>query len=192
MYHGNHEDNQMGRKRHSKAAILLLSLLLIAAIGVTGTMAILAVKTGQVKNTFTPAKITSEVTEEFNGSIKRNVNATNTGTADAYLRVKLVTYRVNDSGQRIGGTADIPSFTLGTNWVKYGEYYYYTLPVAPNEQPATDLIGDSGIELKAYTDADGGKQVIEVMAEAIQSGPATAAGEAWGVSISQNYVTKYQ
>ena len=192
MHHGNHEDNQMGRKHHSKAAILLLSLLLIAAIAVTGTMAILAVKTGQVKNTFTPATITSKVTEDFNGSIKRNVNATNTGTADAYLRVKLVTYRVNEAGRRIGGAAEIPNFTLGESWVKYGDCYYYTLPVAPNWQPAADLIGEDGIRLATYTDADGGKQVIEVMAEAIQSGPATAAGEAWGVSISPNNVTQYK
>lgn len=44
----------------------------------------------------------------------------------------------------------------------------------------------------SYDDADGGKQVIEVMAEAIQSGPADAVGKSWGVSISKGSVTAYE
>ena len=51
------------------------------------------------------------------------------------------------------------------------------------------------IELEDYgtdlSDPDGGKQVIEVMAEAIQSEPVQAVGEAWGVSISPDKVTAY-
>ena len=113
----------------------------------------------------------------------------NTGTIDAFIRVKLVTYRTNDQGQHIGGTASLPNFTLGKGWVKYGDYYYYTLPVAPKEKPEADLI--SSITLESYTDVDGGHQAIDVMAEAIQSEPARAVGQAWGVSISQGSVTAY-
>lgn len=131
------------------------------------------------------------MTESFNGTTKSNVNVKNTGDTEAYIRVKLVTYRVNDEGQHIGGTATIPSFTPGTNWVAYGDYYYYTLPVAPDDEPAADLI-DSITLTGSYVDADGGKQVIEVMAEAIQSGPANAVGNSWGVSISEGSVTAYQ
>ena len=36
----------------------------------------------------------------------------------------------------------------------------------------------------SYTDADGGKQVIEVMAEAIQSVPEDAVKAAWGAGFS--------
>ena len=43
----------------------------------------------------------------------------------------------------------------------------------------------------SYSDADGGHQAIDVMAEAIQSVPAKAVGEAWGVSISKGSVTAY-
>ena len=94
-------------------------------------------------------------------------------------------------GQRIGGTATILPFTPGTGWVKYGDFYYYTLPVAPNAAPETALIGTKGIELVQYTDADGGKQVIEVMAEAIQSQPERAVGQAWGVTITEGKVEPY-
>ena len=154
-------------------------------------MAYLVTKTPDVKNSFTPSKVTCEVTEEFNGTAKSNVNVTNTGDTEAYIRVKLVTYRVNDKGQHIGGTATIPDFNPGTNWVPYGGYYYYTLPVAHDKTPEQPLIGTSGITLLTYNDADGGKQVIEVMAEAIQSGPANAVGDSWGVSISEGKVEAY-
>lgn len=61
----------------------------------------------------------------------------------------------------------------------------------PGESPATPLIGEDGIELSSYTDADGGKQVIEVMAEAIQSSPAEAVGESWNVTITRGNVSAY-
>lgn len=114
----------------------------------------------------------------------------NTGDIDAYIRVKLVTYRTNKQGQHIGGTATLPNFTLGANWVKFGDYYYYMLPVAAGKMPATNLT-DSMTLTAEYTDADGGHQSIDVMAEAIQSVPAKAVGEAWGVTISEGRVTAY-
>ena len=194
MRHGKYEAKHVQSKRKrriNKTGTLLLSLLLVVTMAVGGTVAYLVTKTPDVKNSFTPTKVTCEVTEEFNGTAKSNVNVTNTGDTEAYIRVKLVTYRVNDKGQHIGGTATIPDFNPGTNWVPYGGYYYYTLPVAHDKTPEQPLIGTSGITLLTYNDADGGKQVIEVMAEAIQSGPANAVGDSWGVSISEGKVEAY-
>ena len=183
MYHGKYKAQhlQHRRKRRSKkTGMLFLSLLLVATMVVGGTLAYLFTNTEPVENIFTPSYVSCSVTEEFNGTIKSNVNVTNTGNIDAYIRVKLVTYRVNDKEQHIGGTASLPTFKLGENWVLYDGYYYYTLPVAPRESPKTNLT-DSMTLIGSYTDADGGKQVIEVMAEAIQSTPAKAVTEAWGV-----------
>ena len=173
--------------KNTRAITLLIALLLFSALAVGGTVAWLTANTGNVANTFTPSNVACSVTENFDGTTKRNVNVKNTGDTEAYIRVKLVTYRVNDDGQHIGGTATIPTFTPGKGWVKYGEYYYYTKPVAANGgTPANPLIGEPGIALKAYDDADGGKQVVEVMAEAIQSKPANAVNEAWGVTVGQD------
>ena len=191
MYHGKYEAQhlQHRRKRRSKkTGTLFLSLLLVATMVVGGTLAYLFTNTEPVENIFTPSYVSCSVTEEFNGTIKRNVNVTNTGNIDAYIRVKLVTYRVNDKEQHIGGTAEIPDFKPGAGWVKNGDYYYYTKPVAPDEQPETSLI-DSITLTGSYDDADdadGGKQVIEVMAEAIQANGVADDGtkavvEAWGV-----------
>lgn len=189
MYQGKHFAPNATRKPQKgvgKVGALLLSLLLIAVFAVGGTVAYLVTRTTPVQNTFTPAQVSCAVTENFDGTVKKNVNVQNTSDTSVYIRVKLVTYRVNDIEQHIGGTAAIPDFTPGTNWVKNGGYYYYTKPVSAGESPADPLIGDGDnkITLKTYDDADGGKQVIEVMAEAIQSSPASAVTEAWGTDAA--------
>ena len=184
----------MARRKYPsprKPGALLLTLVLLALALTGATLAYLITHTDPVPNRFTPAHVSCNVTEDFDGTTKKNVNVTNTGDIDAYLRVKLVTYRVNDDGQHIGGTAAIPAFTPGDGWVAYGDYYYYTYPVASGQQPKTPLI-DSLTLTGSYNDADGGKQALEIMAEAIQSAPEEAAGQAWGVTITPGRVAQYQ
>lgn len=193
MYQGRFENATPERKPRrgtKRLSTLLLSVILVVTIAVGGTVAYLVTQDAPITNTFTPSHVNCEVTEDFNGTVKSNVNVTNIGDTDAYIRVKLVTYRVNGANQHIGGTATIPPFDPGTNWFEYGGYYYYTLPVKPGEHPTSNLISSITLE-DSYPDADGGKQVIEVMAEAIQSAPAKAVGESWRVSIAQGRVTAY-
>lgn len=179
-------------KGRGRLAMMVLSIVLLLGVAIGGTIAWLSTKTTPVTNTFTPAKVTCKVEENFdeNTGVKTNVNVKNNGNIAVYIRVKLVTYRTNDAGQHIGGTADLPEFTRGKDWVKHGEYYYYTLPVAPDEKPVANLAEKMTLQ-KFYNDADGGKQALDVMAEAIQSEPEKAVGEAWGVRISQGSVTDY-
>ena len=188
MYHGKYEARHLQRRRKrrsKKTGMLFLSLLLVIGMVVGGTVAWLSTKSAPITNTFLPSHVSCSVTEEFNGTTKSNVNVINTGDIDAYIRVKLVTYRVNNEGDHIGGTAKIPPFDPGAGWVKNGDYYYYTKPVAPGANPAAALINSIDL-IGSYTDADGGKQVIEVMAEAIQANGVAddstkAVVKAWGV-----------
>lgn len=186
MYHGKYEARHLQRRhkrRSKKTGMLFLSLLLVIGMVVGGTVAWLSTKSAPITNTFLPSKVACEVTESFNGTVKSNVNVKNTGDTQAFIRVKLVSYRTNDQGQHIGGAAEIPPFTPGNGWVENGDYYYYTQPVAPGTKPADALI--SSIDLiGSYTDADGGKQAIDVMAEAIQSVPENAVKAAWGKGFS--------
>lgn len=177
-------------RRRGRATAMLLATVMLFALAVGGTIAWLTDKDRPLVNTFDPSKVTCEVQEKFDGKVKSDVNVKNTGDIDAFIRVKLVTYRTNDAGQHIGGTAALPQFTLGANWIEYNGYYYYTLPVAPGDKPATKLT-DSMTLTESYDDADGGHQSIDVMAEAIQSVPAEAVGQAWGVSIAPGSVTAY-
>lgn len=182
-------DKNAARGGMNRSLVLVVSMVALLLVVAGGTLAWLTAQ-DSVSNTFTPAHVSCVVTENFDGTVKKNVNVTNTSDIDAFIRVKLVTYRVKDNGDRIGGTATIPDFTPGANWVKYGDFYYYTKPVAPQQQPKEALIGSITLE-RSYGDADGGKQVIEVMAEAIQSQPERAVGQAWGVTITEGKVEPY-
>ena len=182
------QHSQNEKKRNlNKLQLLILSLLVVTTVTVGGTVAYLTTKTEPVTNTFTPSKVTGEVTEDFSGTVKKDIKVQNKGDIAVYVRVKLVTYRVNEDKQHIGGNATIPGFTLGTNWVEHNGYYYYTVPVDPGKN--TSSLNSTDITLQKYDDADGGKQVIEVMAEMIQSVPDTAVEDAWGVKIAPNSVT---
>lgn len=178
-------------KGRGRLAMMVLSIVLLLGVAIGGTIAWLSTKTTPVTNTFTPARVTCEVEEKFDNTtgVKTNVNVKNAGNIAVYIRVKLVTYRTNNAGQHIGGTAELPKFTPGENWVeKKDGYYYYTLPVEPNAQPQTNLADSMTLEM-SYGDADGGKQALDVMAEAIQSAPEKAVADAWGVKIAPGSVT---
>lgn len=178
------------KNRTASARMLVLAMALVLVLGCTiaGSLMFLVDKTDDVKNTFTAANVSTEITEGFDNVTKKNVNITNKGDIPVYVRVNLVTYRVNESGDRIGGTADIPEFTPGEGWFKGKDgFYYYAGKVQAGKAPKVPLIGETGIDLVQYTDADGGKQVIEVMGEAIQAEPADAVNDAWpAVEVDSN------
>ena len=187
-----HAGKRTSKRSGSRLAAMTVATVLLLALTIGGTVAWLTSKTNDITNTFTPSKVMCAVSEIFDEDtgVKSNVNVTNVGDTDAFIRVKLVTYRTNAEGKHIGGVAEVPTFDPGAGWVKYGDYYYYTKPVAPGAKPEKDLI--KSIQLASgYSDADGGYQAMDVMAEAIQSQPAEAVGEAWGVSIAPGSVTQY-
>ena len=192
MYRGRYEGKhrKAAAPAHGKAlrtgrlTTMVIATVLLLALAIGGTVAWLTANTGNVANTFTPSHVTCEVNESFDGETKSNVNVTNTSDIYAYIRVKLVTYRVNANGDHIGGTATIPTFEPGVGWKLYNGYYYYTSPVEPGKTTA-NLI--NSIELTgSYNDADGGRQAIEVMAEAIQSQPKDAVESSWNVTVGQD------
>lgn len=184
----NRSNQPAGRSRRRRVmrnrAILVIAVAaLVCALGAAGAVAFLIDTTKPVKNTFDPSKVTCEVEETFDGTTKTNVQIKNTGDIPAYIRVALVTYFVDGEGNVDGSrTATIPDFKMGAGWVKHGDYYYFTKPVAAGELTDTALIDSITLE---------NGQVVEVIASAIQSEPAKAVGEAWGVTIAENSVTAY-
>lgn len=194
MYKGKYEDKHREEAaapanektlRTGRVMAIVMATVLLLALAIGGTVAWLSTQDTPITNTFTPSQVACKVQEEFNGTVKSNVNVKNTGDTKAFIRVKLVTYRTNDAGDHIGGIAEIPGFTPGAGWVKHGDYYYYTKPVAPDQAPENALIDRIPLN-ESYEDADGGHQSIDVMAEAIQSVPDAAVKEAWALSIDTN------
>ncbi len=186
MENRSNQPSKKSRRRRvmrNRAILLIASAALVCALAAAGAVAFLIDDTEAVKNEFTPSEVTCAVEESFDGTTKTNVQIKNTGDIPAYIRVALVTYCVDGNGNVDGTkTAAIPAFTMGAGWVKSGEYYYFTKPVAAGALTDTALIDSITLE---------NGQVVEVIASAIQSEPAKAVGEAWDVTIAENSVTAY-
>lgn len=175
----------MVNKAKNKPKLLILSLIAILLVGGIGAvLAFIFTSTPSIENVFTPSKVTIEIEEEFDGDVKENIAVTNKGDTEIYVRVKLISYRVKDD-KRIGGKADIPNFTPQNGWFEKDGYYYYPLPLSPDGE-AKVLIKE--LVLKDYTgvDADGGKQVIEVHGEGIQSLPTSVVEGKWNVTVDSD------
>lgn len=185
MYKGKYSRER--RRRPALWAALALALVLTLTAG--GTLAYLVSNTGAVTNTFTPANTKIEIDEPgWNGTTKSSILVKNTGDINVYVRVMLVASYQNADGVVCGThTAAEPTFTLGTDWVKIGDYYYYKKAV-PAEQSTGNLLGTS-ITLTKDPDHDDYVMHIDVLAQAIQAEPDSAIQDAWGVTIANGTVT---
>lgn len=191
MKKGKYESAVVRKRKHSKLPVVLVSLILVLGLVVGSTFAYMHDESDKKTNTFQFVEVSCEVEEVFDGQQKTSIKVQNTGDTDAFIRVKLVSYRVNEAGDRIGGTATVPAFTLASGWFQKDGYYYYNTAVEAGAF-TPEMLG-SPITLVEYDDADGGKQVIEVMAEAIQAGGPegedAAAALSWGVTVSGDKIS---
>lgn len=187
MYHGAHIKNDRpgknGRHRVNKAACLLLAIVLVIGAAVGTTIAFLVADTEPVKNQFEYAKVSCAVQENFDGVTKKDVRIQNTGTTDAFIRATYVVNWVDGDGNIAASVPEGYSYTLtenpGGNWTKIGEYFYYLTPVAPG-----DVTPGSLLECKVTYPANPEYTLsVEILATAIQSSPASAVTEAWGVEV---------
>lgn len=171
--------------RLNRAAVLIMAVLLLLGAAVGSTVAFLTTKTDPVTNTFTYAKVSCEVTEEFTNNKKENVQVKNTGTTDAYIRATYVVNWLDAQGNIAATVPEGYSYSLtenpGNSWTK-GEdgFFYYTSPVAPDSSTQGSLLTCTVTSPKnpEYTLS------VEILAEAIQSTPDKAVQEAWGVTVN--------
>ena len=181
-----------GRRLGFGRQVLLLAALAVIAMGVVGgTVAYLVTKTGSVVNTFEPGYVSCRINEkgpdgkkDFENNVdteKKNVTVTNTGNVDAFIRAAIiVTWK--DSAGNIAATVPVKdtdySMELNeTNWKKQGDYYYYNSSV--ESMGTTENLIKSCTVLNPNGDYN---LSVEILADAIQSTPATAVIEAWGVN----------
>lgn len=164
-------------RRKGTAVVATLALLLCLAVG--GTLAWLSAFTEPVVNTFQPASISTEVEETVSNREKSEIKVKNTGDIDAYIRVAIVMNWVNGTEIVSGELPALPS-VLGQNWIKQGDYYYYTVPVASGRE--TGVLFSQAI--KEENAPDGCHLQVTILAEAVQSVPKDAVEEAWGTAIA--------
>ena len=77
------------KKKH-KFLVPLLSFILVAAIGVGGSYAILTAATNEVTNVFTLGNIRTEIVEDTETYGYKNVYIVNTGKSDCQVRARVV------------------------------------------------------------------------------------------------------
>ena len=177
MYQDPQEKGRGPAARVYRTAVLLIAVLLLITTAVGSTAAFLVTKTEPVEEAFAYAKVSCQVTRSGNALAVQN-----TGTAQAYIRASYAVNWLDGEGHIAATVPEGYSCDLVENlqWEK-GEdgYFYYPYPVAPgDETPSLLTCSVSRPEEPEYTLS------VEVVAEAIQSNPAEAAEEAWGVTVS--------
>lgn len=171
------------RRRTQRPTLLLTALVLIFGALVGSTVAFLFTNTDPLTNTFAPANVTTEITEDFKDNVKDNVQVKNTGDIPAYIRAAVVVTWQNDKGEvhpttPVEGTDYTVTWTMD-GWKKHTDgYYYYTSAVAAKASTGILLTECKPVEAKT---PDGYHLVVEILASAIQSEPASAVTDAWGV-----------
>ena len=175
-----------GMKRSLVLVVSLLALLLVVA---GGTLAWLTAQ-DSVSNTFTPAHVTCNVEETFNGTAKSNVSIKNTSDIPVYIRASIIVTWKDSSGNVYGQlpVADTDyTISYGTGWTRQGDYWYCNSEVAVGTN--TPELISSCTEVAGKAPAGNYRLSVEIIAEAIQSQPARAVQQAWGVTISGGSVT---
>lgn len=170
-------------KRPLKAALLVLVLVLVLLCGTA--FALMFRRTSEMRNQFEAARVSCDVTEKFDGTIKSSIAVRNTGNIDAYLRLRLVSYWVDSNGNIVSKPTQLPTISPANGWLSGPDNtYYYPQPVAPGDTTLNLL--STGLTL---VEEDGYLQVVEVFADAIQSKPAEAVTGSWGVTLVGDKIT---
>ena len=176
-----------------RKVILAASLLLAVCLTVGITVAWLRADTASRQNTFTLAKVSCEVEETFDGTVKEDVSIRNTGTADAYIRAAIVVTWMkdgDDSDQTVSSV--VPQldkdytiqFTKNSGWIQLEDGYWYYTKSVPVGGSTAELIDSCTLPDGAEA-PEGYRLAVEIIASAIQSSPAKVAEENWRVKIDE-------
>ncbi len=171
--------------------VLLVSVLLMLTISVIGSIAYLVDNTDALENIFTPTSVPIEVAEEFDGNVKKNVQITNTGNTDAYIRAAVIVTWVDKDGN-ISGIVPVEKTDYTINrtldgWERGEDGYYYHL----EKVPFGNSTGVLFTECKPLISKDGYQLSVEIVAQSIQANGVDEKGTpavtlAWGVGVNEN------
>lgn len=174
MKHGKYE---AAPTPHGRRRLLSVALCAILAVCLTagGTLAYYFLSTGAVQNTFHSGTVNIGVVESVQDNVKNSITVENTGSSPVYVRVRLVTYWADENGDPVAVSS--PSLTVdhSAHWEARDGYYYYKY-ILPKDT-ATENLLDDGIPLRKEGEH---RQVVEVLAEAVQASPKDAAQQLWG------------
>lgn len=199
MYNGKYSERQSSgkraarrRRRRIRNTALSLALILLLGMAIGGTIAYLTRDGGSVTNNFVPGEVAIDIHEGFNETtgVKSSIEIENTNDSNipVYIRVALVGNWADAEDKICINHQNDPlsSLTLGENWKKGSDgFYYYTKSVAVGEK-TSDLLKD---DITLSEANDGCCYQLEVVASAIQAdgetdgqNPIDAVVNAWGIA----------
>ena len=174
------------QSKQSLAIKLVICLILLLMISVGGTIAFVVTHTSEIRNTFTESVVKCEVDETFENNVKSNVSIKNTGDTTAYIRAFVNVTWMNESGQVASVSPKSTDYMIEystSGWLKGSDgYYYYSLPVQPNDKTAV-LINSCQL-LETASAPDGYYLSVEIVCSAIQSTPVSVVRDIWHVQLS--------
>ena len=188
-------------KTNRKAPVALVAILVLLCCAVAGTGAYLVTSTGPVTNTFTPASVTTQVEEEFNGTTKSNVRIKNTGNIDAYIRTAVIVNWADAQGNVSGTPVKDTDYVMDLNivtdekpdapWFKGSDGYYYCKTAVKSVKQDTKncytpVLIKSCIKATGAQAPAGYDLQVTILADGIQSVPADAVQQAWGVTVDSS------
>lgn len=180
------------RTRNKNYIYVLVAAVAVIIAGTAGaTLAYMSHQSG-LTNQFQIAKVSTEIIETFENDVKSDVSVKNTGDVPAYIRASIIIGWQDEKGNPVFGIPEAgndyemelnlqsASDTDGGEWVLANDgYYYYTMPVAGDEE--TDILIESCEDKQLDAHKSEGKYlVVDIAAQSIQADPAAAVLDAWG------------
>ena len=167
--------------------VIVLSIVLVLLCGIAA--ALMFRQTSLVTNEFETAIVDCRVHEKTDtgsetATSKSSITVENTGNIPAYIRVRFVSYWVDDTGNIVGKASEMPSIPYDANaWFEQNGIYYCRTPIAVGGYTPELLQSGKTIVLRADAETRY-RQMLEVFADAIQSEPPRAVTSSWEVDIS--------
>ena len=173
-----------------RTTMLVASLVLLLSLSVGGILAWLSATDEPIANIFTPSEVTTEVTEERSGNLKKNVQIKNTGDTTAWIRAAVVVTWQNEAGEVYGKApaygVDYTAWTPGNGWIEGNDhFFYYTSPVkSDDEDPLNCTTGVLISQISPVVDRnpEGYYLNVEIIGSGIQYKPAHVFNDNWGIS----------
>ena len=144
-------------------------------------------KAGQLRTfSLKPTNVDVEITDEVEGSVKKNVVIKNTGNKDAYLRVVIVGNWVNNKDEIVApwdetqGTFNGGALGGDASWDHTGGYWYYKNKVQPGKSPAVNIF--TTYTRPTTVPAGATKLIMDISVQAVDAAAGANYALAWAAT----------
>lgn len=176
-------------KNRKKTILLAVTIALVLAASVGGTIAWITTSTPGIENVFKPVEVDTKLVESFSNNSKTSIQVQNASDETRYIPV-YVRVAVSGNwvlnGEIVAPWTGMPN-TINSDWFKQGDFYYYkkVLPVGG----ITSNLLDTNYPIrpaKPETVPADAHLEVDVLHQSIQANPTTVVKGLWPVDASDD------